>query len=215
MIPRALSAISIFLFVTFHFRINLHAFSLRRLLISVILGSLPLASAAQGSANAAPRDASRAAGTGLASPAIGNTNLQRQQRTGRRQTRFSTAHGLPTLAHQQTIQDLRRPPERSIPGLAYSPPAGSADLRRRTVQERTVHVRAGGQHSRYRDYSIGPGDEIMIRAWGSSMSTTRRGGPHGTDHIQSRPHQCRRISIRTCSPISRAIGRGSQFRPEP
>ncbi|MGP1679462.1 MAG: hypothetical protein ACTS6J_20190 [Burkholderiales bacterium] len=91
------------------------AFSLRRLLISVVLGSLPLSAQAQGFGQLpAPAATGQAAqpGTGLTPRTIGNTTLQREQRTGRQTDQvLDPRTGLPIDPRtQQIIQGLQPPP---------------------------------------------------------------------------------------------------------
>ncbi len=141
------------------------AFSLRRLLISVILGSLPLAAQAQGFGQLpAPAATGQAAqpGTGLASPSIGNATLQRQQRTGRQ------ADQVLDPRTQQTIQDLQPPPERIefqdfvAQSTGRDLPIFGSELFK-NVPSTFAPVDNIPVTS---DYVIGPGDEIIIRAWG-------------------------------------------------
>ena len=161
------------------------AFSLRLLLISVILGSLPLAAQAQGFGQLpAPAATDQAAqpGTVLTPPTIGNTTVQRQQRTGRQADQvldprtgrqadqvLDPRTGLPIDPRtQQIIQDLQPPPERIefqdfvAQSTGRDLPIFGAELFKNVPSTfapvDNIPVTA--------DYVIGPGDEIMIRAWG-------------------------------------------------
>ena len=141
------------------------AFSLRRLLISVILGSLPLAAQAQGFGQLpAPAATGQAAqpGPGLTPPAIGNAALQRQQRTGQQ------ADQVLDPRTQQPIQDLQPPSERIefqdfvAQSTGRDLPIFGSELFK-NVPSTFAPVDNIPVTS---DYVIGPGDEIMIRAWG-------------------------------------------------
>lgn len=153
-------------------------FDSRRLLISVFLGLLPLAAQAQtygqdvlqsqqpagAGAQGAP------SGPSLVSPSIGNTALQRQQRTGRQGEQvLDPRTGLPIDARtQQVIQDLQ-PPQERIEFQDYVAQSTGRDLpifgselfknvpsTFAPVQDIPVTA----------DYVVGPGDEIKIHAWG-------------------------------------------------
>ncbi|MBE0613474.1 MAG: SLBB domain-containing protein [Burkholderiales bacterium] len=109
-------------------------------------------------------------GTGLTSPAIGNTLLQRQQRTGRQTDQvLDPRTGLPIDPRtQQIIQDLQPPPERIefqdfvAQSTGRDLPIFGADLFK-NVPSTFAPV---DNIPVTNDYLIGPGDEIMIRAWG-------------------------------------------------
>ncbi|MGP1679465.1 MAG: polysaccharide biosynthesis/export family protein, partial [Burkholderiales bacterium] len=146
---------------------------MRRLLISVILGALPLSAQAQGFGQLpAPAATGQAAqpGTGLTPPSIGNAALQRQQRTGRQADQvLDPRTGLPIDPRtQQIIQDLQPPPERIefqdfvAQSTGRDLPIFGAELFKNVPSTfapvDNIPVTA--------DYVIGPGDEIMIRAWG-------------------------------------------------
>ena len=149
------------------------AFSLRRLLFSVVLGSLPVTAQAQGFGQLpAPAATGQAAqpGPGLTPPAIGNATLQRQERTGRQADQvLDPRTGLPIDPRtQQIIQDLQPPPERIefqdfvAQSTGRDLPIFGAELFKNVPSTfapvDNIPVTA--------DYVIGPGDEIMIRAWG-------------------------------------------------
>ena len=155
------------------------AFSLRRLLISVILGLLPLAAQAQTlgqdmfrSQQPTGTSANQAAPAGgnLVSPSIGNAALQRQQRTGRQADQvLDPRTGLPIDPRtQQTIQDLQPPQERIefqdfvAQSTGRDLPIFGAELFK-NVPSTFAPVDNAPVTS---DYLIGPGDEILIRAWG-------------------------------------------------
>ena len=148
-------------------------FSFRRLLISVLFGLLPLAAQAQGfGLLPAPAATSQAAqpGTGLTPPTIGNATLQREQRTGRQADQvLDPRTGLPIDPRtQQIIQDLQPPPERIefqdfvAQSTGRDLPIFGSELFKNVPSTfapvDNIPVTA--------DYVIGPGDEIMIRAWG-------------------------------------------------
>ncbi len=157
------------------------AFSLRRLLISMILGLLPLAAQAQTlgqdlfrSQQAAGQGASTLqsapAGSNLVSPSIGNATPQREQRTGRQGEQvLDPRTGLPIDPRtQQIIQDLQPPPER-IEFQDFVAQSTGRDLPIfgtelfNNVPSTFAPVDNAPVTA---DYVIGPGDEIMIRAWG-------------------------------------------------
>ena len=150
------------------------AFRLRSLLTLVCFGLLsPLAAQAQTAGTGAPATLPGIAGqpgTGLTSPTIGNTVLQRQQRTGRQTDQvLDPRTGLPIDPRtQQIIQDLQPPQERIefqdfvAQSTGRDLPIFGADLFKNVpstfAQVDNIPVT--------NDYLIGPGDEIMIRAWG-------------------------------------------------
>jgi protein involved in polysaccharide export with SLBB domain len=135
-------------------------FSTRRILISVLFGLLPLAAPAQGFAQL-PATTGQAAqpGPGLTAPSIGNTALQRQQRNGQ-----------PSEPRTQPLlqPEIQPPPERIEfqefvkQSTGRELPIFGSELFRNVPSTfapvDNIPVTA--------DYVIGPGDEIMIRAWG-------------------------------------------------
>ncbi|MFA6312416.1 MAG: SLBB domain-containing protein [Sterolibacterium sp.] len=160
------------------------AFSLRRVLISVFLGLLPLATQAQTLGQDVFRSQQSADATSqgagmqhavptsgnLVLPSIGNAALQRQQRTGRQADQvLDPRTGLPIDPRtQQTIQDLQPPQERIefqdfvAQSTGRDLPIFGAELFK-NVPSTFAPVDNAPVTS---DYLIGPGDEIMIRAWG-------------------------------------------------
>jgi protein involved in polysaccharide export with SLBB domain len=125
------------------------ASGLRCLLISLLLGMLslaaPLAAQAQG---AQP-------GTGVVPPSISNTTLQRQQRIGP-STAQPVPPGPPAVAERIEFQDfVAQSTGRDLPifgsELFRNVPSTFAPVDNIPVTS---------------DYIIGPGDEIMLRAWG-------------------------------------------------
>jgi protein involved in polysaccharide export with SLBB domain len=153
------------------------ALSLRRLLISVFLGLLPLAVQAQGFGQvqvqgpaATGQGQGAQPGTGLVAPAIGNAALQRPQRAGRPTDQvLDPRTGLPIDPRtQQIIQDLQPLPERIefqdfvAQSTGRDLPIFGAELFK-NVPSTFAPVENAPVTS---DYVIGPGDEIVIRAWG-------------------------------------------------
>ncbi len=154
------------------------ALSLRRLLTVVFLGLLPLASPAQTLGQDIFRSqqttgaASQAVPVGgnLVSPSIGNVPLQRQQRTGRQGEQvLDPRTGLPIDPRtQQIIQDLQ-PPQERIEFQDFVAQSTGRDLPIfgselfKNVPSTFAPVDNAPVTA---DYVIGPGDEIMIRAWG-------------------------------------------------
>jgi len=152
-------------------------FSLRRLLISALLALLPLAAHAQGFAQdvfqpqraAGGATATQPAQAGVALPAIGNAAQQRQ-RTGRQADQvLDPRTGLPIDPRtQQIIQDLQPPHERIefqdfvAQSTGRDLPIFGAELFK-NVPSTFAPV---DNIPVTNDYLIGPGDEIMVRAWG-------------------------------------------------
>ena len=149
------------------------AFSLRCLLISVFLGLLPLAVQAQAQVQS-PAANGQGQGaqpiTGVVSPSIGNSTLQPQQRAGRQADQvLDPRTGLPIDPRtQQTIQDLQ-PPQERIEFQDYVAQSTGRDLPIfgselfKNVPSTFAPVQDVPVSA---DYVIGPGDEIMIHAWG-------------------------------------------------
>ena len=153
--------------------------SLRQLLISAFLALLPLAAQAQGFAQL-PAAASQAQaaqpGPALTSPTIGNATPQRQQRPGQQVIDPRTGQlvdsrtGLPIDPRTgQTFQlDIQEPQERIefqdfvAQSTGRDLPIFGAELFK-NVPSTFAPVDNIPVTS---DYLIGPGDEIMIRAWG-------------------------------------------------
>ena len=134
------------------------AFSLRRLLISVFLGLLPLAAQAQtlGQDVFRPLQAPAPAGGNLASPSIGNAGLQRQQRIGPAGITTNEPRATTNEPERIEFQDfVAQSTGRDLPifgsELFKNVPSTFAPVDNAPVTS---------------DYVIGPGDEIMIRAWG-------------------------------------------------
>jgi protein involved in polysaccharide export with SLBB domain len=153
---------------------------LRYLLISLILGLLPLAAQAQGLAQEqrpaaaigqGPGTQATPAGGSLVSPSIGNAALQRQQRTGRpgEQIIDPRTQQLIDPRTQQLLQPEIQPPLERIEFQDFVAQSTGRDLPIfgselfRNVPSTFAPVDNIPVTS---DYVIGPGDEIMIRAWG-------------------------------------------------
>src|ERR1035437_3197336 len=149
---------------------------LRYLLISLFLGLLPLAAQAQGflqdpslsqrpSINQGQTTVVPPAqtGTGVVSPSIGNATLQRQQSTGRPGGQIIDPRT------QQPLQPEIQPPPERIEVQDFVAQSTGRDLPIfgselfKNVPSTFAPVDNIPVTS---DYVIGPGDEILIRAWG-------------------------------------------------
>src|ERR1035437_864218 len=157
---------------------------LRYLLISLFLGLLPLAAQAQGflqdpslsqrpSINQGQTAVVPPAqtGTGVVSPSIGNATLQRQQSTGRPGGQIidpRTGQLIDPRIQQPLQPEIQPPPERIefqdfvAQSTGRDLPIFGSELFK-NVPSTFAPVDNIPVTS---DYVIGPGDEIMIRAWG-------------------------------------------------
>ncbi len=143
----------------------------RSLIISALLSLLPLAAQAQGfgqmqgPASAAGQAQSALPSTGVASPSIGNAAVQRQQRPGQL---IDPRTGQP-IGTQQPLQPEVQPPPERIEFQDFVAQSTGRDLQIfgselfKNVPSTFAPVDNIPVTS---DYVIGPGDEIMIRAWG-------------------------------------------------
>ena len=148
----------------------------RRLFVLAFLGLLPLVAQAQLVGQAQRPGASEQSqgtgvlpGTGLVPPSIGNAR-QRQDRSGRSADQvLDPRTGLPIDPRtQQVIQDLQPPPERIefqdfvAQSTGRDLPIFGAELFKNVPSTfapvDNIPVTA--------DYVVGPGDEVLVRAWG-------------------------------------------------
>ncbi len=148
-------------------------FSVFRLLVSLFLGLLPLAVQAQtvgqdmfrSQQSPAATGPGAQPGTGVVSPSIGNATLQRQQRAGQL---IDPRTGQP-IGTQQLIQPEIQPPPERIEFQDFVAQSTGRDLPIfgselfKNVPSTFAPVDNIPVTS---DYVIGPGDEILIRAWG-------------------------------------------------
>lgn len=139
------------------------ALNLRRLLLLLTFALLPLAAHAQGIPAAAGQGQGAQPSTGVVSPSIGNAALQRQQRAGRPGEQIIDPRtGQPFLPEIQPPVERIEFQEFVAQSTGRDLPIFGSELFR-NVPSTFAPVDNIPVTS---DYVIGPGDEIMIRAWG-------------------------------------------------